>query len=123
MKSSRKRVLKSCLTIVAVGFFLTFASVFRVSESVCPRDEIELPCVMRIFHIPLKTTGCGFPLFWLLYVEGVNQIGGGTVVGVFATYSVNWLTLFIDAAFNSLRSLGVTLFRQLSTHKQKIHQN
>jgi len=123
MKSSRKRVLKSCLAIVAVGFVLTFASVFRVSESACFRDGIELPCVMSVFHIPLKAATRGFPLFWLSYVEGVDQIGGGPAVGAFATYSVNWLALFIDVVFYSLLSLGVTIFYQLSTHEQKIHQN
>jgi hypothetical protein len=123
MKPSRKRVLKSCLAIVAVGFVLTFASVFRVSESACSRDGIELTCVMSVSHIPLKVAARGFPLFWLLYVEGVDQIGGGPVAGAFAIYSVNWPALFIDVAFYSLLSLGVTLFHQLSTYAQKIHQN
>jgi hypothetical protein len=65
---------------------------------------------MRVFHIPLKVISRGFPLFWLLYVEGVDQIGCGPIVGYFATYSVSWLGLLADVIFYTLSSLGIFYF-------------
>ena len=111
----RRGRVRLFLGATVLGIAGTFASTLYVSEST---HRIGLlPCVMLVFHIPLKIISRGFPLFWLFYTEGVDQIGCGPIVGHFSTYSICAVGLLVDVAFYSLSALG-TFY---AYHKLRAH--
>jgi len=85
---AKGKIAKSIARLAFYGVMLTFASGIYRSEFIFP-PRME-PCVMIVFRVPLKQMSYGFPVSWLVTVEGVYKYGCGPVVSHFLDYSLQW---------------------------------
>jgi hypothetical protein len=122
MKNVKRSEIKLFALLVIFGVSFTVTSgLYKYEYDYSP--DFLLPCILKIFHIPLKQISCGFPLFWLIYIEGIDMIGCGPIVGHFSTYSILRLGLIVDVFFYTLCSSIIVYFyhrfRQTSLSKSQ----
>jgi hypothetical protein len=109
MKRIKGSRMKPFFLAIIFGIFMTFVSALHRYEYNYPRDVL-LPCILKVFHIPLKEISYGLPFFWLVCVEEIDQIGCGPTVGYFSTYFIQWLGLFADLVLYAFCSSVIICF-------------
>ncbi len=96
MWNEARIVLMLLLLTMPIGVAYTLLSALRVSDFQDLHPSYMLPCVLRIFRVPVNVTKYGFPLSWIICVDGIEIVGCGPVVGAFSQYSFCFIVFLLD---------------------------
>lgn len=110
MQSVTKILVKFFGVSLLCGIGSTFMSAMYASEF-CYSQDYLLPCIMKIFTVPQRCISYGWPMVWLVHLEGIEQVGCGPVVGEFSTWSFMWLEFLADVLFYASLFMPILFFR------------